>query len=204
MTTSSPAAARCARGGGNIRVDRCLFVDNIAPVGAAISTREGNMEITNSIFTGNRSLRSGEGGGVLAARDAVTTVTHCTLYDNTTDKQGDVFRIRGADHFMLRNSILQNNGGTAVYATNSSPAHIAITHSLFHGFDVDLNSATYLADYTGTISTQAILGGAPGVQSDPLFESLPARDFLLRDGSPAIDTRAPSDPARLPSAAATC
>ena len=183
--------------GGNIRVERCLFTDNTAPLGAAVSTRSDNMEVVNCVFVGNRSILGSEGGGALATRNAVTTITHCTFHDNTTDNRGDAFIIRGADRFHLRNSVLADNGATAIYATNYDPCTITITNTLFHGHTTDLNSAAYLIEYSGNIATDTKIGGTIDTENRPrslracptaISGSCPVRPRAMRQPTARIST----------------
>ncbi len=117
--------ANTADAGGSIRcnscdvtIERCIFEDNFAGIGGAISINNHSaMLITDSVFRNNEALRGGAvgvfdesesiiercvfvgnlasangtdggGGGAVFVQSGYPTIRHCTFYDNEAQRSG--------------------------------------------------------------------------------------------------------------------
>ncbi len=116
--------------------------------------------LTNCVIADNTSLRSG--GGLHCREDSSPTLTNCTVQGNTSDRGGGIHCSASLPN--LTNCILWGN----------SPEQI----DLVDGSDI-------------TIAFSDIQGGwlgAGNIDADPGFRSFGGLDWLLRPGSPCIDT----------------
>lgn len=167
----------------------CLFRYNTAGSrGGAVYSffAQLTLSMTNCIFVGNSTTKTGSDGGAIYNSDGGTTITNCTFSGNfAVDKGGAIYNHwnnYGNDNTVVNNCILWNNGMDEIY---------------------DYYSTTEV-NYTN------IKGGWPSgtgnLNADPLFIDPDGadpnlRDFRLQPDSPCIDsgdnTALPSDIADL-------
>ncbi len=107
-------------------MDGCIFEDNVAIVGGAISASYAeDLRIYDSVFTGN--VGPGEGGAISAQRGTVE-ISGCTFTDNQTSDMGGAIVVGGA--MTIDSNTFDSNdggrfgGGIAVFITGSCRGQI--------------------------------------------------------------------------------
>jgi len=145
-----------------LSVDSCVFENNRATIGGAISNLAGTIEnITNSIFSGNMALSSG--GAIINSGGTIQNITNSIFSGNISDfRGGAIFNTNSATIDEITNSTFSlnsaSNSGGAIYNDDGATI-IEITNSTFSG-----NSAVFggaIINSVGTIQniTNSIFSG---------------------------------------------
>lgn len=122
-------------------VDACTFAGNASGGGSGIVT-DGQITVSNSLFTANTS--TGGGAGILldsVEEPLVHSITNCTFTDNTSDGDGGAVWIRQQPVTFAGCTFASNNAndGGAIYATaDLTPINIDLDNQTL----IDGNSAT--------------------------------------------------------------
>lgn len=167
---------------GTARIDSCLFEGNFAKgngsalatygqsditnsifrnnesqsnVGGAIvnySQTNGIVDISNSLFDGNKCSHTGAGGGAIAANhnQSTTHITNCTFIKNTGTSAGAVYfgtnssvATAGAMTF-INNTFAGNEGGSG----GAGALYVANTKTISYTFSILLINNIFTYNYT--------------------------------------------------------
>ncbi|EAY30800.1 T9SS type A sorting domain-containing protein [Microscilla marina] len=169
----------------------CKFKNNSGDRGGALSLA-GNVKIFNSIFTGNTSTNSGNGGAIANANTGWLNlyIANSTIAGNTATGGGGGISFTnngGALALHLYNNIIAKNQAIlgATHALYKDDVFISVgTYTMYGGnFIGDASGGTY-----GLTSTHANdLLGSDTSPIDPLFVDLANDDAHLQPCSPAIN-----------------
>ncbi len=181
---------------GGSRMDRCVFRNNNAASGAAITLEQGELVVDNCAFLANSSL---QGGAINVlenfAGGTKLVLTSSTLSKNSATGAGEKGAAIYSTHqpeIVIQNSILWGNASSA--GTNihhaGNPSNPSGTIHVTH-CDVEFGLAS-IAVHNGTLTTEMLLA------ADPLFANPAMGDYRLGAGSPCAD--AGSNPLLLPDA----
>jgi hypothetical protein len=158
--------------GSVVTVADCMFSENAWEGGisgtASFSVAEsGRLEVVNSLFTRNKSMR----GGGASMYGVPSTFTNCTFtqntatgYDTTAGRGGGYYQENGAS--LMTNCILWGN--TAAEAP-----------------ELFVAAGTLTANYS---CVPPDFGGEGNFYLDPLFVNAASGNVRLQAGSPCIDT----------------
>ncbi len=102
-------------------MEDCAFIDNTANGsigGGALLTRNTNLTVLNSTFTGNNASNatSGSGGAIIVDLGGALTVINSTFIDNSAFRAGGAIETNSPDPVLISASTFQLNeaqGGTA-------------------------------------------------------------------------------------------
>ena len=95
---------------GNATLTNSTIAGNQADVGAILNLN-GVMIISNSTVSGNSNLDSSPGAAIFSNVESVTTVTNCTISQNTGETQVVFRNGAGPGHMDLKNTIVSGNTG---------------------------------------------------------------------------------------------
>jgi hypothetical protein len=172
--------------GSSMVLDRCRFESNRAPAGGAIYTY-GPMTATSCVFAGNRAIKAfdigGQGGAIVNAFNAVSTMFNCVLYANTASEDGG--GVFGNGTITLVDSIAwaSSDGNGRV-----SESQVKSTQQRFCCIE------NFLTPRPGEDPIDPLK--FPGcILDDPQFVGAVSGDFRLLPTSPCIET---GDPTSIP------
>ena len=100
---------------GTLDVDKTLFEENSADVNGGGIYSAATVDVKNSTFSGNTvssgsaGIATSRGGGVYFEQDAVSSMLHVTLVNNTADEGAGIYSDDSPD-IRLRSSYLYNSG----------------------------------------------------------------------------------------------
>ena len=99
---------------GMLNVDKCLFEENSANLGGAISSKsDSNITITGSVFTSNHATGCGSeqcyGGTLFINGSGSVTINNSTFQNNTSDGDGGVGVVFNAVLMLAQNSFSSNS-----------------------------------------------------------------------------------------------
>ena len=168
--------AVCGANATELRIERCIVKECIAPSGAGLATAGvENTEVRNSAFFDNVATGAGGGGGMYLSSSGRVHITGCTIAANTATGitlQARAGVVVAGSWVTVRNSILWGNEGNAGSTTSQ--------HQLTSG--VDTEYCIVDGGYIGVGCTDA----------DPLFLDYVGRDLRLSPWSTALDAGDPS------------
>lgn len=165
---------------GHLRLTEALLQDNMAPMGGAVYSSGGTLDIVNVTFAGNRALSWG--GAVAVGPGTQARITHATFVGNDAAQFGG--------------TLFQN----PVYDTSVNKGSMVVRNSVIAGSAVQGNCSAIsnrIVDGGGNLNTD---GSCPFTAAqgsanftDPLLGELdwhggPTMTFAPLPGSPAIDT----------------
>ncbi len=155
-------------GGSGVIFDRCRFIGNSAARAGALEVfSSNNIQVLNSVFTGNVVTGSSGGGGLWFGSGGSSQVRNCTIVGNRGNAQG-----AGAG--------LRNQG-----------ASVTVVNCILWDNEGPGGSQTSANQISGSTPTYSIVeGGNPGtgnVATDPMFSAPLTGDYSLMANSPAID-----------------
>jgi T5SS/PEP-CTERM-associated repeat protein/autotransporter-associated beta strand protein len=135
------------RSGGQLIVDRCLFVGNSGCQGAAIKEEEiQRCYVANSVFKGNQTMAGGDPSsqGIIGSWPSVSCsyILNCTFVDNLLHAQQDAVVVLPSTDSVLANNIFYRNGS---------------------------NSITYTAGWIGNNLSDLTLNGNQNIKGTPEF-----------------------------------
>jgi T5SS/PEP-CTERM-associated repeat protein/autotransporter-associated beta strand protein/predicted outer membrane repeat protein len=135
------------RSGGQLIVDRCLFVGNSGCQGAAIKEEEiQRCYVANSVFKGNQTMAGGDPSsqGIIGSWPSVSCsyILNCTFVDNLLHAQQDAVVVLPSIDSVLANNIFYRNGS---------------------------NSITYTAGWIGNNLSDLTLNGNQNIKGTPEF-----------------------------------
>ena len=194
VATNYPGGA-IASTGGTVTVTDSSFSGNISSIsgGGAIYVSGGTLSMTSSTLSGNSAWSSSGGGvyndggtitlinstltgntGGIYSYFGTTTVTNCTVADNTSSGSGGGVYSHGGT-INLNNSIVADNGGSSQCARFNSSPIINAQNSLI-GDNLTCVNGTNVNNLTG----------------DPMLSALadnggPTQTMALQPGSSAIN-----------------
>lgn len=127
--------------GGLITVTNCIFADNFAFTGGALSSRRSALvNIGNCVFSGNKctddTAGSDGGGGAIRAYETTNNIIHSTICGNTAPfSVGGGLSSPNGSHVVLRNSLVAGNSsgislGGGMYMKNRA---FYVTNCTFNG-----------------------------------------------------------------------
>ncbi len=197
-------------------IDFCIFLGNGAEIGGgALFCDAASPEMNQCYFSGNYTEGDGGavscvngaapalletvffgnigslGGAVSCAGGASPRLERCVFLENSADKGGGVRCLDGCVPKISSCTFSRNEAslsGGAVFSADSSPL---VQNSILWN---DRPSEIVYLTSPVIASWSDIEGGweGPGnIDQDPLFNSPPAGDFTLREGSPCIDAGNP-------------
>ena len=133
----------------SVNINNCQFINN-AEIngdggGAIFIYGSGDLNISNSIFSGNIS-DSSQGGGAIDVNGGNVTITNSTFTGNTATSNGGAINFSSSGNLEISDSTFNGNratqGGGSIYSNNGN---LTIDSSSFLGNTSDNN-------YGGTIS----------------------------------------------------
>ncbi len=187
----------------NLTLTDCVFVQNAASAGSAISGSRGVLTIERCWFGGNFSTGSGGavavasyetpmqvsirnsvfsrnhsqtfGGAVTVSGNPLVTIDHCTFNENTTGNENfpNALSFSGGSILTLTNSIVRGQGWN-ISAPNASST---------------VSNCVLTSGWSGA--------GAGNTLGDPLFVNAFLNDYRLLPASPAIDAASTTAPATM-------
>jgi hypothetical protein len=142
----------------------CVFEDNAAHAGGAVSVAFNQPRFVNCLFVGNDATASTGvyfgGGALLGTHGAQATLVNCTLVGNTSAAAGGAVRSNGIASAAISNSILWSNTPDQTTGTT-------------------------------TMASSNVEGGMPpgpgNISQAPAWAGSGAHAFALAAGSPGID-----------------
>jgi len=141
--------------------------------------------VVNCLITENHNSAIG-GGGVAAQQEGNPVFVNCTITNNTSDSYGGGIDIYDSD-ITLKNTIVwgNENPGDAAYEVDEisitdsgDPNTITLDHCDYANEEGDI----FMGPVTPIVVETAC------INSDPLFREPASGNFLLRYGSPCLDT----------------
>lgn len=138
----------------------CILAGNEARLGGGVYAGYASPAITNTVIANN--FASEWGGGVYCGSGSYSSITNCTISDNLAPNGGGLGCVSGSPK--VSNSILWGNGEPNV------------------GITLDANPVFAYCNVAGGIS------GESNIDADPRFVSWRGFDYVLRPGSPCIDS----------------
>ncbi len=183
--------------GDGAYIENCSFVNGYTNIGGGIYSA-GDIEIVQSVFSGNRAvvagtcggfdcpsdvpdIASGFGGAIFVNGFSTATIDQCTIVDNTSDKSGaGVVAGQG----MIQNSVLWGNWSPQP-CCGEDP--LPVSRMQNEGASVEYSCM------------QGLLTGVPGEdppnpddfpgshQANPLFVNAASGDYGFLSGSPCVD-----------------
>ncbi len=116
-----------------LTADACIFSDNIASAGGAVSIGEnGTASFSNSGFSGNQART--DGGAIAASAGSTASVVSCDFKNNTADRDGGAVASSGSAGLTISRSSFHTNSGSrsggAVYFSDHAAGQ-QIDNSVF-------------------------------------------------------------------------
>jgi hypothetical protein len=201
-------------------IAHCLIENSQSTNGGGISIEGGSPEITACVIRGNEAVTK---GGAIYITEANPTLTGNHIYDNSANDGGAIacYSTDAAitNNVMYDNTAAFNGGGIYIFSLNASTP--VTVNNAFHQnsalsggaiYNIGVSSPTVMNSilwenqgeqiyHAGgmepLVTYSNVQGGYTGegnIDSDPLFLSAAAHNYLLDDESPCIDTGNP-DPA---------
>ena len=168
--------------GSILTVVNSSIIDNTANIGGAIGDRDlgggaDEINIANTIMTGNEAVLSTNAGGILMPATGETVTIVNTLIADSTGS-GIVFGNTGSTDttVTITNSTIANNSNDGIDFFASTGPTITLNNSI-----VSLNTNDDLGDPSLVTDNNSLVGGTPG------FTNAAGGDYTLAMGSPAID-----------------
>ena len=187
-------------GGGAIltngaTVRNCIFRSNRTQNGkngAAIHCHLGQVNIENSLFTGNTS--SGNGGAIQVGGGTTATIINCTFADNQASGPGGAFGLgTNGSNLNVYNSIAWHNtgkGGFSSYGQNADVNGGGTVISLSSAIEststkfTDGNDEGHIS-LSQQVTPMFVKEAAADGSTDPV--EMVAAGYELQEGSPCID-----------------
>ena len=201
---NGPCCAAPANGGGllatnapDLRIEGCVFTENLADRGGAISALNSLVRIKDSVFVGNEATGDfGLGGAIFALAFAGTTeIQNCLFAGNEAESFGGA--VLNGSIMMISNSTIAENtageDGGGVFNANV----VTISDSILWDNVVVKGGSTgesaqvvnttmpeaLVVDYTCIQGLTGLLGGVGNIGDDPAFRPGPLDNYYLADGS---------------------
>jgi len=150
--------------------------------GGGIRCQGSSAEILNNLIVDNYA---GHEGGGLSCQDTEATIVNNTITGNSADDGGGIY-CRDNSTLVVTNTVLWGNEavvGKEIYVGRGwDPSTVTISYS-----DVEGGQALVYVEDNCTLDW-----GEGMIDSDPFFISFSGFDYLLRRGSPCIDSGDPS------------
>lgn len=180
--TVSSGAVSVGRGVGggmfcnnsSMRIVKCNFSLNTAYTGGGISDYSSHHVIDTSLFTGNKTLFNGGGGGALNIDvSSGNTITGCRFSGNMASSSGGgAINVQGGGGCNIRNCAFISNSTTSAGGaiTINTSGGVSITNSLFYYNNASsIASAIYCNGFsTADINSCTIYGGTAGTNAAAL------------------------------------
>ncbi len=176
---------------GNLLTIRNLTMEDGAAFGnGGAIYNSGHLTINNSVFRGNHTVTTGNGGAIfLANADSSLTVINSTFENNGAIGDGGAIFAAGGGPVRIINSTFTNNGGGnterggAIHYDGSNGARLEIRNSTFTGNSVSTIATSYRGGavsitsatagssiaYSTFDSNEAYAGGAVNLKSVDYF-----------------------------------
>jgi predicted outer membrane repeat protein len=154
-----------------------FFIENSAEYGGGTCIDTGATEYVNVVFSDNNAVN--EGGAIYNNLAITPYYYNLTFSGNTADYGGAIYNAFSSTHFIYNSIFWQNtaNQGSEIYNNPSSAA--TIHYSLIE------NNPTNVVEGNGFDCFNCIDG-------DPLFANPATHNYLITEGSPAIDAGDPN------------
>ncbi|MBX7106244.1 MAG: right-handed parallel beta-helix repeat-containing protein, partial [Gemmataceae bacterium] len=204
-------------GSYSLTIDRCSFTGNVGQLGGTVNfTALAPLSVTNSTFSGNKSLSTGGGALRIFSGGSPHTllVRNCTFSGNTAATVGGAIELSSVsgtltvqNSTIVNNSAATNGGGVSAFSTSplillesnivSGNAAGSAGPDVFNAGTVNaktclLGSSAGITTFNPDATTTTLLGQAP--QLGPLADNGgPTATHALTALSPAVD--AGSNPA---------
>ncbi len=159
--------------GGNVELENCMFIKNIASIGGGITSNE-NLTLNNCVFTNNSAMIE---GGALAtdSYDQLLAMNNCIFTGNRAFGTQSSLGSGGACSLSIDNTTINNctfygnwaNQNSSIAKNSSSIINIS-NCIIWDGQDSisDSNSSTLKVSYS---DIQGGLEGDGNIDTDPLF-----------------------------------
>ena len=107
-----------------VKIDNnCKFTDNTATsFGGAVYDNKTKIEISDSVFTGNKSAQ----GGAINFYEDYATITNCTISGNTATGRGGAIFVRNSSSVDVINCVITGNEATGTASVENSGRGAAI------------------------------------------------------------------------------
>jgi hypothetical protein len=180
--------------GATVEINRCLFEENSASRGGAVSLNQATMEARNSQFIGNYA--SSSGSALFVSNLSTVRLYNCTLQGNRMDasatSSGGTITLssNSSNRLFADNCIIWNNAfGDSVLHPQASFAPGTNTFQLNHSIVQNWSGGDLVGsnNFDGTDPANA-----PRFVDafSPFLAPSAGGDLRLREGSPAIDSGA--------------
>ena len=171
---------------------RVEFINNRAPMGAAICASQIIYEITNGLFVGNMSE---QGGGALYHENSDASIRFSTFADNGAE-EGGAIRATNRDGMSIE---MEADDPVLGHAYNRLSVHSSIFYRSSFGpaISVDLGNPAWQSN--NVFASQGVdffgmpdpTGGLGNISGEPNFADPDQRDFHLVPPSVCIDSGSP-------------
>ncbi len=183
---SSPHFTNCRITGNVAEVQQEL---ELAGGGAFFAQDSSSVVISHCVIDSNSTPSTG--GGLVFTDDSHPYVGNTIVADNSSGLAGGGLAIGdGADPTIVNSVVVGNTGGGGLHAWQCAPQ---VSNSIIRG-----NQPSNITDYTygrlGVIYSNVSGGwdGEGNIDADPLWWSARDYRYLLRPGSPCVDTGDPN------------
>lgn len=184
--------------GDGAYIENCSFVNGYTNIGGGIYSA-GDIEIVQSVFSGNRAvaagtcggfdcpsdvpdIASGFGGAIFVNGFATASIDQCTIVDNVSDKSGaGVVAGQG----LIRNSVLWGNLSPQP-CCGEDP--LPVSRMQNEGADVEYSCMQGLLTAVPGEDPPNPNGFPGSHEENPMFVDATAGNYRLQTGSPAIDS----------------
>lgn len=203
--------------GGDLKINRCAFYNNVAQNGGAIDAFSTELIITQSTFFGNQAIQTSDGsiGGAISIfsfeGSSTTVITNSTFNQNTASRGGAIYKgfpIFGGDPLELDlssvtiagNAATDTGGGVFVIGGNFNVINSIVAGNTGGDINGTISSQGYNL-IQSTINT-IFSGGAPQstdiIGTSPLLAALAdngggTETMMPMNGSPVIDKGTSAD-----------
>ena len=188
--------------GGVWRISGCVFEGNEAShLGGAARiincSNEEQVDLVGCIFLDNRAAD----GGAISVTSSTPRIENCVFARNEAVTGGAIYHIGCCSPtpgpLWVNNTFWGNvsEQGGAIHASATSCSPVIVNGVFFHNTPEQIT--TWTGDDLGSVGHSLVQGGYPGegnIDGDPLFWDAEGLDLHLAPGSPCIDS-ADGDPA---------
>jgi CSLREA domain-containing protein len=141
---------------GTLSVSRSTISGNNSSITSAVYNQNGTLTLTDSTIAANANLGSpAPGGAVFGEVNGNSTLTNCTVYQNTGSTVAVFQNSGGTGTTKVKNSIVAGNTGSDVSGIQNQGNNLIGGNPLL----------APLANYGGTTMTFALLPGSPAIDA---------------------------------------
>ena len=169
-------------------IEHCTIIDNAASNGGGLYCSENSAPVVSRCRISWNEASQG-GGGLYYVASASPTLANCVITNNTANIGAGLYSLDSAPTLnnctLTENSALEDAG--ALFGQGSNPTFTNCI--LWADTPNELSAGAPILAYSN------IQGGWPGegnIDADPGFRTHGRFDYLLRPGSPCIDTGDPT------------